>query len=105
LEKAVADMRKKTADLKEKIDIKAKQEETDIEDRLRPFDKLSTQIIELSASKETLSECMLWMEKAIESSKKPITLQEYIKKTREISKEQFQKLAHLNKIAKVLQEQ
>lgn len=79
--------------------------QVDPEERLKPSDALSEQIIDLSADNNACEDCLYQLDKAMQvtdcsnSSDKRIThLDEFLKETRKLAHKQFMIRAHLRKV-------
>ena len=103
LEKAIVAVAKKNEAFSVFLAREAEGGEPDLEARLVPHDKLSAQMITLSAEHAAIDDCMYYMEKALASMEIPsFQVSQFLKQTRQLARSQYDKKAHLNKISNYL---
>jgi ESCRT-I complex subunit TSG101 len=103
LQTAIQDMVKKNAALDAYVAEKDSRGEADIEERLLPYDKLSAQMVKLSAEVAAIDDCMYFLELALANHANPgFQLAEFLLQTRRLARDQFVKRSHLQKISSAL---
>lgn len=104
LEMGLEDLQNKESELDVLVE-KMAENKVPLEDRLVPYDALSAQMVKLASEKAAIEDTMYYLERALANSENPsVQVNDFVKETRKLARNEFHKRYHLNKIQKVITE-